>query len=77
VSVPQTLLLLLSKLSQIKGYAEGMQEGFSMAHPENLDTALLSEHINKGLAHLNNLIDEALKIEQELRLELRQRGESI
>ena len=29
MSVPQTLLLLMSKLSQIKGYSEGMQEGFN------------------------------------------------
>jgi len=52
MSVPQTLLQLLSKLHQIKGYTEGMQEGFSMAHPETLDTALLSEHITKGMTHL-------------------------
>jgi hypothetical protein len=77
MSVPQTLLLLLSKLSQIKGYAEGMQEGFTMAHPETLDTALLCEHITKGMTHLNKLIDEAMKIEQELRLNLRQQGESL
>jgi hypothetical protein len=77
MSVPQTLLQLLSKLHQIKGYAEGMQEGFSMAHPETLDTALLSEHITKGMTHLNKLIDEAMKIEQELRLTLRQQGESL
>jgi len=75
MSVPQTLLLLTSKLHQVKGYAEGMQEGFSMAHPETLDTALLSEHINKGMTHLNKLIDEALKVEGELRLNLRARGE--
>jgi hypothetical protein len=75
MSVPQTLLLLTSKLAQVKGYAEGMQEGFRMTHPETLDTALLCEHINKGIDHLNKLIDEARKIEGELRLNLRARGE--
>ena len=75
MSVPQTLLLLMSKLSQIKGYSEGMQEGFNSAHPETLDAALLVEHIDKGMTHLNKLIDEALKIEGELRLNLRARGE--
>ena len=75
MSVTQTLLLLLSKLSQVKGYAEGMQEGFQYGHPETLDAALLVEHMEKGMTHLNKLIDEAMKIEQELRLNLRARGE--
>lgn len=75
MSVSHSLLKLMSKLSQIKGYSEGMQEGFTMAHPETLDTALLSEHINKGLTHLNKLINEACSIEQEVRQKLRARGE--
>ncbi len=75
MSVPQTLLLLTSKLAQVKGYAEGMQEGFTIVHPEHLDAALLVEHIEKGMVHLNKLIDEARKIEGELRLNLRARGE--
>ncbi len=75
MSVPQTLLLLTSKLAQIKGYAEGMQEGFDMARPETYDAALLCEHMEKGMVHLNKLIDEARKIEGELRLNLRTRGE--
>jgi flagellar biosynthesis/type III secretory pathway protein FliH len=67
----------MSKLSQIKGYAEGMQEGFSVGHPETLDAAILVEHMEKGMAHLNKLIDEARSIEQELRQKLRQRGEEV
>ena len=77
MSVPQSLLKLLSKLSQIKGYAEGMQEGFHYGHPETLDAALLVEHMEKGMSHLNKLIDEACSIEQELRANLRQRGEEV
>jgi len=75
MSVPQTLLLLTSKLAQLKGYAEGMQEGLQYGYPENLDVALLVEHMEKGIAHLNKLIDEARKIDGELRLNLRSRGE--
>ena len=77
MSVPQSLLLLTSKLAQIKGYSEGMQEGFDMARPETYDAALLCEHMEKGMIHLNKLIDEARSIEQELRAHLRQRGEQV
>jgi flagellar biosynthesis/type III secretory pathway protein FliH len=75
MSVPQTLLLLLSKLHQIKGYSEGMQEGFQYGHLETLDAAILAEHMEKGMAHLCKLIDEACSIEQKLRENLRARGE--
>jgi len=64
----------MSKLAQIKGYSEGMQEGFNSAQPETLDAAILVEHMEKGMTHLNKLIDEACSIEQELRQKLRQRG---
>ena len=74
MSVSQSLLKMMSKLSQIKGYSEGMQEGFNSAHPETLDAAILVEHMEKGMTHLNKLIDEACSIEQELRQKLRQRG---
>lgn len=77
VSVPQSLLLLMSKLSQIKGYSEGMQEGFTIANPETLDAAILAEHMEKGMTHLCKLIDEACSIEQDLRQKLRQQGESL
>jgi len=77
MSVPQSLLQLMSKLSQIKGYSEGMQEGFQYGHLETLDAAILAEHMEKGMAHLNKLIDEACSIEQELRQQLRQRGEEV
>lgn len=77
MSVPHSLLNLMSKLSQIKGYAEGMQEGFRYGTPETLDSALLVEHIEKGMTHLNKLIDEARSIEKELRQKLRQRGEEV
>ena len=75
MSVPQTLLLLSSKLAQVKGYAEGMQEGYRFGYPETLDAALLIEHIEKQMTHINKLIDEARKIDGELRLLLRARGE--
>lgn len=77
MSVPAALLQLLSKLHQIKGYSEGMHEGFQYGHPETLDAALLTEHIEKGLAHLCKLIDEACLMEQQLREKLRQRGEEV
>lgn len=76
MSVPQTLLLLTSKLAQVDGYCQGLRDGVEGSgikkdHPETI------EPIENGLAHLQGLIDEACSIEQELRQKLRQQGESL
>lgn len=76
VSVPQTMLKLMSKLAQVNGYCQGLQDGVQGSgikkdHPE------IVEPFEKGLDHLMGLIDEACSIEQELRVKLRARGESL
>ncbi len=76
MSVPQSLLLLSSKLAQVNGYCLGLQDGVQGSglkkdHPE------IAEPFENGLAHLHKLIEEACSIEQELRAKLRQQGESL
>lgn len=68
MSVPQTLLKLMSKLAQARGYSEGIIEGINWSD---------LEHIEAGVLQLQLYINEACEIEQELRVKLRQRGEEV
>jgi len=75
-TVPQIMVRLMSKLAQVNGYCQGLQDGVQGSgikkdHPE------IIEPFEKGLAHLIGLIDEACSIEQELRAKLRTRGEEV
>ncbi len=66
MSVPQTLLKLMSKLAQARGYSEGIMGGINWSD---------LEHIEEAVTQLNQYINEACEIEQELRVKLRARGE--
>ncbi len=68
VSVPQTMLKLMSKLAQARGYSEGILGGINWSD---------KEHIEEAVTQLSQYIGEACEIEKELRVKLRTRGEDL